>query len=796
MIASIRVGLFLLLVVGTTGKQRTFAADREPEDPGSSKPLLISLPRLEAASVVDGVLDEEVWSSAQVLSGFQEFLPVDGRPAVDSTQVLVWYAPTGIHFGIRAFETHGEVRANLADRDKIASDDYVILILDTFDDQRQAVAIEVNPLGSQADGICRDATRSLNNFGSAASEPYSIDLNPDYVFDSAGRLTPFGYEIEVFVPFKSLRYQSEFEQDWGFNVIRSVQHSGYLQAWAPIEQDNASFLGQSGKLTGLTDLRRGLVLDINPEMTSSVSGAPSAGGWDYSNPDLNLDSFGGNVRWGVSSNLTLNATVNPDFSQVEADVAQLSYDPRMALQYPEKRPFFLDGIEFFGMPENLIYTRRLSNPVAAAKLTGKISGTNVGVISGVDRKSTSLTGDDARFFNAVRISRDVFGQSTIGLAYTDKVDGSHSNRVASVDGRLVLGEKYVVTFQSAGSLTSDGAGTGAEVAPLWYLAVNRSGRAFGFNASLQGIHGRFNAESGFLSRTGIVYASLSPRYTVFPRAGGLFESITGGITLQAPWDYDRFTAGRTPNDPKFHINTQFALRGGWSVGASLLIESFKYPPTLYENYYVERTLNGVVTDTVAFVGTDRLANWDYVLNIRTPQFDAFSGSFYVIYGRDENFEEWAPADIWIMTWGMNWTPTDQLRLNFLYNLQQYIRPSDRSNVRIRSVPRLKIEYQLSRAVFLRMVAQYDANYVDDLRDNSRTDDPILIRDSDGVFHRTSEFRSNGLRVDWLFSYRPTPGTVVFFGYGSSLSEPDSFRLRNMERLSDGFFLKLSYLIRA
>ncbi len=129
------------------------------------------------------------------------------------------------------------------------------------------------------------------------------------------------------------------------------------------------------------------------------------------------------------------------------------------------------------------------------------------------------------------------------------------------------------------------------------------------------------------------------------------------------------------------------------------------------------------------------------------------------------------------------------------NLQQVDRPSDGSHVRITRIPRLKVEYQLSQAIFFRVVAQYNSDEFDDLRDNSRSDAPILIRDSEGSFNRTWERRFNDLQVDWLFSYEPNPGTVVFFGYGSSLSEPNAFRMKDLERISNGFFMKLSYLFR-
>ena len=755
-------------------------------------PVEVRLPRLEAAVEIDGLLDEPVWADAVAINGFSQYLPVDGRPADDSTVVLVWYSPMAIHFGIRAYETHAEVRATLADRDKIEGDDYIQLLLDTFNDQRQAFVFGINPLGVQADGILRDAARRAGMMEVGSEGAYEIDLSPDFVYQSKGRVTAFGYEVEVEIPFKSLRYQADDVQDWGFNVIRRVQHSGYENTWTQVLQANASFLAQSGALVGLTDLRRGLVLDLTPEVTSSVAGAPVEAGWEYGTVEPEV---GGNIRWGITNNLTLNGTANPDFSQVEADVAQVQFDPRQALFFPEKRPFFLDGIELFQMPNQLVYTRRVVDPAASVKLTGKVSGTNLALLSAVDARSTSATGDDHRFFNLLRLRRDLGGQSTLGAAYTDKIDGDHYNRVAALDGRLVFAQLYALTFQGAASFTRRDGETSS--APLWDVSLDREGRRYGFNFQVRGIHPDFRAESGFFRRVGITTANFTPRITLFGEPGSTLESWTGSLSFLGTWDYDRFLDGKIPNDPKFHINSSFNLKGGWALGGSVLIESFKYPPELYTNYFIERTENGVPVDTVAYTGTDRFTNLDLVLNARTPRWQQFSGSLFFIYGRDENFFEWAPADILFITLDVEWRPTEQLRVNALYNHQQYIRFDDKSTVGIRRIPRLKVEYQLTRSIFVRLVGQYDAYFVDDLRDNSRTDDPILLFDeATNTFSRATKFRRNDFRVDWLFSYRPTPGTVFFFGYGSSLDEPDSFRFRGLERASDGFFVKLSYLFRA
>jgi hypothetical protein len=748
------------------------------------------VPRIESEEiVVDGFLDEAVWARATVFEDFWEYLPVDGRRAQDETRVLVWYSPTAIHFGIQAREYHAsEIRATLADRDKIEGDDYVQIVLDTYNDRRQAFVIGVNPLGQQSDGILRDRT-SGGSGSTSSSVSYAIDESPDFVYESKGRLTEDGYEVEIRLPFKSIRYQGAFEQNWGFNVIRRVQHSGYTSTWTPTKLDNASFMAQNGSLVGLTDLRRGLVLDINPEVTGTASrpaGADASFKEDFNDP------LGLNVRWGISSNLTLNGTVNPDFSQVEADVAQIEFDPRRQVFFPVRRPFFLDGIEMFASPTNLIYTRRVANPLSAAKVTGKSGRTNVAFLSAVDNKALHLSDLDARYFNAVRLRRDLSGQNTLGMVYTDKMDGDHWNRVAAVDGRMTFSEIYSVEWQTGMSFTEDDGSVSS--APMWEINALASGRKYGGSFGMTAYHTDFNAESGFIQRTGIVHSNFSPRRRWFGKEGAFLESYSLGFALDGTWDYDRFTAGNGPNDRKLHFNSTYAFRGGWSGNTSVFYESFLMPTGLYDNYFIETPINGQLT-AQPYVGVDRLINLGFWSRLATPRFNQFSGSVFVVAGVDDNFYEWARADIYFYTLTLNYHPTDQLRVNLLYNHQHYVRNSDKSTVALRRVPRLKVEYQLTPSLFVRLVGQYNSMFVDDLRDDSRTNLPVLIRDAQGNFNRTQERRTNHLTVDWLLSYRPTPGTVLFLGYGNSSSEPDTYRFRDLQRLQDGLFFKLSYLFR-
>jgi hypothetical protein len=751
----------------------------------------VPLPRLEDDVTVDGHLDESVWSRAVRLGGFSQYAPVDGRPAQNETEVLVWYSPTAIHFGIRARAEPGSVRATLAQRDHIDGDDNVQIFLSTYNDGRQAWVFGVNPLGVQADGALVEGTRrGGGGFEGLETGREATDLAPDFVFDSKGRLTEDGYEVELRIPFKTLRYQPAPRQDWGLHVVRKVQASGHEESWVPARRAATSFLAQAGTLEGLEGLRAGLVLDVNPIVTARVDGAPASEGWSY---DAATPELGGNVRWGVTPNLTLNGTVNPDFSQVESDAGQFQYDPRSAVFFEEKRPFFLDNIEQFATPNQLIYTRRVVAPVAAAKLTGKVSGTTLATLLAVDDRTTSHTGDAHPFFGILRVQRDLGSESKAAFVYTDRIDGDDYNRVAAADTRLAFGGVYTLRLQGALSWTQR-AGRSVR-APLWEGRFERNGRRFGFRYLITGIDEEFVTESGFIARPGIVRANVDHRLTFFGAQGGLVESWSSDVVLEGVWRYRDFVDGRGAQDEKLHFNNNVTLRGGWKAGASLLVETFGYDEDLYADYaLVSPDPNG--PELLPFTGTPTLDNLDYVVSLETPRLSTFSGYVSWLWGKDENFFEWSPADIVYLTLKGEWRPSERIRVDAQYQLQQFKRRSDGSLVGRRRIPRVKLEYQVSRSVFLRLVGEYDAAFRDALRDDSRSELPIVIRDPDtGDYEPTLVQERNRFRWDALFSWQPTPGTVFFAGYGSTLSEPNGLRFHELSRTSDGFFIKFSYLFR-
>jgi hypothetical protein len=248
-------------------------------------------------------------------------------------------------------------------------------------------------------------------------------------------------------------------------------------------------------------------------------------------------------------------------------------------------------------------------------------------------------------------------------------------------------------------------------------------------------------------------------------------------------------------DRKLHLNGNAALRGGWNLGMGLFIESFGYDAGLFSNYRLEVPRSGGVgLDTIQFVGQPTIPNLEYIVQVGTPQWRHFSANGFFLQGHDENFLEWASGDLLLANLGATFRPTDRIRAELTYNWQQVNRRTDGSLVNLGRIPRLKLEYQLSRPFFVRLVGQYVQQQTDSLRDDSRTNAPILIATSSGVV-RSQASRHNQFHGDVLLSYQPMPGTVILAGYGSDMTDQRAFGFRDLTRTRDAFFAKVSWLFR-
>jgi hypothetical protein len=370
------------------------------------------------------------------------------------------------------------------------------------------------------------------------------------------------------------------------------------------------------------------------------------------------------------------------------------------------------------------------------------------------------------------------------LLYSERVGGGRTNRVVGADVRHVFGRLYFAQFQLANSISQGGRGD--QSGALWEATVDRTGRQFGFNYKLFGVQPGFRAENGFVNRTGFVQPSINNRFTIFGTPGRLFEQYRVFLQTSALWRYDDFFAGNDILETRLSANNNVTLRGGWSLGVTPSVQRYGFDPAAFAGLGAD---NGTATPTT-FVPADRLTATSVQFSVSTPQFRRFSASAGVTRARDVDFNETAPVDRTAGTAELTLRPTERIRINATYASNEFVRTADGLSSFSTRIPRLRAEYQLSRFIFVRLVSQYEANRREPLRD-FRTGLVLLERQSDGSYRPSVRRSANVLRTDWLFSYRPRPGTVFFAGYGSSLTEPEALAFTQLRRASDGVFLKAS-----
>ncbi len=556
-----------------------------PEKPS---PLDVEIPRVESPSIrIDAHLNEPEWEAAAVLSGFTQYEPVEGIPASERTEVLIFYSEEAIYFGVRAFDREPDlIMARLGERDRVVfGDDWVRITLDTFDDQRQAYVFYVNPLGLQTDGLWIEGMQ--RGRGGLGGSGVSIDYNPDFIWESEGEVTDEGWVAEIKIPYVSLRFPPNPVQSWGINISREVKRRGFKQSWAPLTKDISSTLVQSGRLVGLQGLRPRRLIEVNPVATGKRTGTAQDNGafvYDELEPE-----FGLNARYGITQNLVLDATVNPDFSQIEADAERITINERFALYYPEKRPFFLDGAEVFQTPQRLVHTRSIIDPIAGAKLTGKIGDVSVGYLGALDESPTTISGGDERaVFNLLRVRRDVGAGSTVGLLYTDRTltGGEGSNRVVSADARLLLNGRYTWTTQVAGSWTKSEDEAG-QMRPLITTTLQRSGREFGWLVQFEDIHPDFYAGSGFIPRVGNAHLFASGRMAHFGAPGALMEQASLDVRLEGFFDHDAFWEFSRPYEAELELQPAIQLRGDRQIRLIIRDGYYEFLPEEYSDYSVQ-----------------------------------------------------------------------------------------------------------------------------------------------------------------------------------------------------------------
>ena len=421
----------------------------------AAQPNVVAV-RVDEPPVIDGSLADDAWRQAAHLATFVQTTPVEGAAATESTDVYLAYDGENLYVGIRArYAEPGLIRANRADRDQIAEDDTVSLFFDPFRDRQRAYQFTVNGFGVQGDAILnstglrnRSQRRALGSAGRVPSDtpPNGIpegDISWDALFASAGALSDDGWTAELAIPFKSLRYPPVDEGEahrWGFQVSREIKGKDETVVWSPVSRNIAQFLAQMGVLDGLADLSTSRNLEILPTVTAFRAGALDAAG---AFRDDDVVEAGLNVKYGISSDLTADFTINPDFSQTESDLPQIDVNQRFPLFYPELRPFFLEGQEIFNVfaPITPIHTRTIIDP----RYGGKVGRSSVGVLFADDEAAgkRSDTSDPAFGRTAkVVIGRarfDLYPESFVGATFTNRDFMDSYSRMFAFDSNLRLG---------------------------------------------------------------------------------------------------------------------------------------------------------------------------------------------------------------------------------------------------------------------------------------------------------------------------------------------------------------------
>lgn len=704
---------------------------------------------------VDGVLGDEGWRNVPPVEKWYETNPGDNvEPKVRS----VGYLAYDDRFFYAAFEfddpAPASIRAPLSDRDNISgnSTDYGGVILDTRNDGHSAVLLLATPRGIQYDASTEDASGE--------------DSSPDYFWDSAARITERGWILEIRVPFSSLRYRSADQQTWGIMLYRNYPREFRYQIFTTrLPRGGNCFICRANTLVGLERLPSGGHVVAAPYVSASSDARPQAAlGSRLVASDARFRG-GLDVKWTPDADNALDFTVRPDFSQIESDTAQISTNERFALFFPEKRTFFLEGVELLATPIQAAYTRTITDPRWGSRLTGKRGGVSYTALLVDDAGGGSLVipGSDSSAVVAqpsgsyaliARAKRDI-GQSFVSLLVTGREahDGASHNRVAGPDFQWRPSRSDSVTGQLLFSSTQTP--NRPDLAAEWtgtsfashaaHADWNHSSTHLDFNVGYRDFGDGFRADSGFVPQVGYRQMSQDVGWTVRPTGFARRVRTFFHSERQVDRDGDLIARSMAPGvgmDVRFTGFMQFRyvddrIRAG---GATFHRRQFGYTAQFSPSRRVTQiAVDGRVGDEVDFANTR--AGKGASVNLR--------------------------AQI---------NPTDHLELAVLQNERWLtgVAADPDSRVFTARVSRVRATYTFTARAFARVIGQYV----------STTRNPSLY-----LF--TVPPRSGAFSGSALIAYKINWQSVLFVGYGDERELSDQHQL---EKASRQFFVKISYAL--
>jgi hypothetical protein len=715
----------------------------------------LRIARASGPIVVDGDLSDPGWKGATKVDTFYETNPGDNTPPRVKNVAYLAYDDKFLYAGFEFSDPDpSKIRAPYGDRDDVPSyTDYGGIILDTRNDHRTGLLLLANPRGIQYDAITDDTTGNE-------------DSSPDFYWDSEARITKDGWVLEIRVPFSSLRYPGGDKQNWGILLYRNYPREFRYQFFSStLPRGGNCFICRSNQLTGLENLPPASHLVVAPYVTAKEDAVPREGlGSELVNKPIRFNG-GVDAKWTPNENNAIDATLNPDFSQVESDVAQIATNQRFALFYPEKRPFFLEGLELFSSPIQAVYTRSITSPRWGVRGTGKFDSNQYTAFIAEDRgggsvilpgpNGSSFANQDFSSFVAMARVRHDFGKSFVSFLGTDReVEGSGYNRVYGPDFQWRAGDHDTVTGQVLVSNTetpnrpdlSDqwtGQKLNSYAADAWY---QHSTSTWDWFTETRDFGDGFRADDGFVPQVGYRENYGEAGYTIRPEkfpisrlrtfvqadyqaetdGSKISSSVSPGIGMDGMWN--SFTRLRYAYDHVRAGNTVFPRRQ--------LVYQFQVSPPLSVMQFV---VQGTAGEQVDF----------------------------------DNSRPGTGADVNLQA---TLRPTDHLKLDVVANRSWVnVDPGDGGGSRrlfTADVGRIKVVYTFTARTFVRLIGQI----VETRRD------PLLYTFS--VTPKDSEFTGSA-----LFAYKINWQTVMFLGYGDTrtLVEDNQY-----SKAGHQFFLKLSY----
>jgi hypothetical protein len=747
-------------------------------NPTAPPPVLI-IPRLYQPPTLEEFMnmqpEGEPASHMVKVTGFVQRNPHDGEPASQRTEAYLGYDEKNLYVVFVCFDDPAKVRARLSRREDIFDDDNVEILLDTFHDRRRAYSFQTTPLGVQWDAIWTEApqtdlTGSTGNF----------DPTFDTIWDSRGKLTRQGYVVWMAIPFKSLRFSPAQEQEWGVILYRGILRENEDDFWPPISRTVEGRLGQAATGRGLEGISPGRNMQFIPYGVLRSFHALDTR--DPSNPFFSNRTAEGRIgldsKFIFHDNLVLDLTANPDFSQVESDEPQVTVNQRFEVFFPEKRPFFQENADYFRTPIDLFFTRRIGDPSAGARLTGKIGRYSIGVLTADDRgpgnsvpDNNPLSGDRA-YFTIARLNRDIFGQSSIGAIYTDWEfpGGNTFNRVGGVDSRLKFNRNWTGTFQAVASSTQNEDGS-YQAGPAYKADASYTGANLDYEVTYNDISPGFTTAAGFVNRVDIRSMGNVLDCRFYPKGGPLL-SWGPSVFTDHVWGHDG-----TRLDTFYHPAAVFRLKGQSFV--------FLYPYTEFR----ERLRP---SDFPALTQNQDFHEHSSGISFGTSYLPKVTLNGFYQFGDGVNFVPPAGqpprlgrADT--SAWELLVRPFSPLKVDNLYLFDRLRDRTSGQAIFNNHIVRSKWNWQINRELSLRLILQYTAT---------------LANPQFTFLETTKQFNA-----DFLITYLVHPGTAIYVGYNSDLQNLDPslaldpntggiLRTRT-SYMNDSrqFFVKMSYLFR-